>query len=263
MGRLTLNMLLSFAQFEREVTGARAQQLALEIVEAIVRGTQPAELIAKKVRRVSGKLGNIDPGNCQQRKGGANAFTLGPRPVSPAQFKLGSPANGGLFLHGISRDRTLGDWLAEAPGFEPGVTGPNGTVRWHDQETQQRSRIRESCTSGSVRGASSNRRLNELLAHRSTGSLVIRAPKWSRSQSWEAYITSINWPPDLPCFNCFNLAPYSRRPGPASAAARSRRHSAATGSAMRSPVRLPAAGASAVRRAAAGCARVRCRSTRR
>jgi hypothetical protein len=40
-------------------------------------------------------------------------LTLGPRPFSPAQFKLGSPANGGLFSHGISRDRTLGDWVAE------------------------------------------------------------------------------------------------------------------------------------------------------
>jgi hypothetical protein len=35
--------------------------------------------------------------------------------------------------------------------------------------------------------------------------LVIRAPKWSQSQSWKAYIMSINWPPDLPSFN---FAPY-------------------------------------------------------
>lgn len=38
-----------------------------------------------------------------------------------------------------------------------------GATRWHDQEAQQRSRMRESCMSGSVRGASSDRRLYSTL----------------------------------------------------------------------------------------------------
>jgi hypothetical protein len=38
-----------------------------------------------------------------------------------------------------------------------------GVTKWPDQVTRQRSRMRESCTSGSVRGASSDRRLYSTL----------------------------------------------------------------------------------------------------
>ena len=44
MGRLTLNILLSFAQFEREVIGERITLLAPDIVEAILDGRQPAAM---------------------------------------------------------------------------------------------------------------------------------------------------------------------------------------------------------------------------
>jgi hypothetical protein len=55
-----------------------------------------------------------------------------------------------------------------------------GVNRWHDQETQKRSRMRESRMSGSIRGASSDRRLYSTLLH-SEGAGQCR-PAW-RSQS--------------------------------------------------------------------------------
>jgi hypothetical protein len=60
MGRLTLNMLLSFAQCEREVTGKRTRLAKLiglscltpDIVTAIVGGRQPAKLTAKMLASI-------------------------------------------------------------------------------------------------------------------------------------------------------------------------------------------------------------------
>jgi hypothetical protein len=77
-----------------------------------------------------------------------------------------------------------------------------GANRWHDQDTQQRSRMRESCMSGSVRGASSDRRL-----YSTPRPAAVSRPPLSRSL-WLA-------PPvltGLPCFGWFPIDLARRNP---------------------------------------------------
>src|SRR5260370_36266697 len=54
----------------------------------------------------------------------------------------------------------------ETTEYRPGMYA-TGVTKWPDQVTRQRSRMRESCTSGSVRGVSSDRRLYSTLLARS------------------------------------------------------------------------------------------------